>query len=324
VQWLTVDFNASFGPEERQSYRLEYGAGVSAGDESGRGLTLVEETDAVQVGRVRLSKTASPLVGSVTYRDDAIAPGRNGFVIEDAAGAAYDVGGDDVVFEIVRGGPLYVELRYSGRIVLRDGAGLPFVVTVEMPNSKSWVKATAVLEDPDRRLRTLTFHSPLALGPHPWVWDFGTERWTYGSLRNPEASVVLTNDVEVAGTTGWRVDAGPKGQERPYETTGTTRPVVAGWGHVQGDAEIVAFAMDRFGEVPGTYRIALDGSGQASFELAPSTPGTAHRLTVYQHFVGQPVQIGAATSPPSMLQPLVVRVDPAQYAASGLEPPAAR
>ncbi len=324
VQWLTVDFNASFGPEETQSYRLEYGPGVSARGEPGRGLSLVEETDAIQVGRVRFGKTAAPLVGSVTYRDEAIAPGRNGFVVEDAGGTAHAVGGDDTRFEIIRGGPLYVELRYSGEVALGDGVRLPFVVTVEMPNSKSWVKATAVVEDPDQRLRTLSFHSPLALGPHPWVWDFGTDRWTYGSLRNTEASVVLANEVEVAGTTGWRVDAGPKGQERPYETTGATRPVVAGWGHVQGETEIVAFAVDRFGSVPGTYRIALDGAGQASFEITPSTPTPEHRLTVYQHFVGTPVQIGAATSPPSMLQPLVVRVDPAQYAASGLEPVSGR
>jgi hypothetical protein len=47
-------------------------------------------------------------------------------------------------------------------------------------------------------------------------------------------------------------------------------------------------------------------------------------LTVYQHFVGTPVQIGAATSPPSMLHPLVARVDQAHYVASGLEPPADR
>ena len=193
-----------------------------------------------------------------------------------------------------------------------------------MPNSKSWVKVTASVDDPEQRLRALSFHSPLALGPRPWVWDFGTDRWTYGSLRNEDSSVVLTNDVEVGGETGWHVDTGPKGQERPYETTGSTRPVVAGWGHLQGETEVVAFAMDRFASAPGTYRIALDGAGQASFHVAPATPVTRHRLTVYQHFVGTPVQIGAATSPPSMLHPLVARVDPAHYVASGLEPPADR
>ena len=82
--------------------------------------------------------------------------------------------------------------------------------------------------------------------------------------------------------------------------------------------------MDRFASAPGTYRIALDGVGQASFYVAPAAPLTRHVLTVYQHFVGTPVQIGAATSPPSMLHPLVARVDQAHYVASGLEPPGDR
>lgn len=324
VQWLLVDFNVSLGPDETRAYRLEHGAGVAPTAERGRGLAVTEDADAVQVGRVRFGKTASPLVRSVSYRDEAIAPGLNGFVVEASDGTTYDVGGAGVTFEIVRGGPFYVELRYSGRVALGGGTPVPFVVTVEMPNSKSWVKATATVEDPDRRLRALSFHSPLALGPHPWVWDFGTDRWTYGALRNENSSVVLTNEVEVAGATGWWVDLGPKGQERPYETTGSTRPRVAGWGHVQGGTEVVAFGMDRFATAPGTYRIALDGAGQTSFRVTPATPVTRHQLTVYQHFVSTPVQIGAATSPPSMLSPLAARIDPAQYTAAGLEPPARR
>ena len=322
VQWLTVDFNASIGPEETRSYRLEYGPDVDAEAGPGRGLALSEDADAIGVGRVRFGKTAAPLLRSVSYRGEIIAPGRNGFAIEDTGGTVYALGGDTgVMFEVIRGGPIYVELRYSGRVPLGDGVEVPFVVTVEMPNSKSWVKVTASVDDPGQRLRELSFHSPLTLGAHPWVWDFGTDRWTYGSLRNEDSSVVLTNEVEVAGATGWRVETGPRGRERPYETTGSTRPVVAGWGHLQGETEVVAFAMDRFADAPGTYRIALDGAGHASFHVAPAAPVTRHRLTVYQHFVGTSVQIGAATSPPSMLHPLVARVDAAQYTASGLEAP---
>ena len=321
VQWLTVDFNASIGPEETRSYRLEYGPDVAA-EAAGRGLALSEDADAIQVGRVRFSKTAVPLFRSVSYRGEVIAPGPNGFAVEDTGRTAHELGGDrGLRFEVIRGGPIYVELRYSGRVLLGGGVEVPFVVTAEMPNSKSWVKVTASVDDPDQQLRELSFHVPFALGPHPWVWDFGTDRWTYGSLRNEDSSVVLTNEVEVAGATGWRVDTGRKGRERPYETTGSTRPVVAGWGHLQGATEVVAFALDRFAAAPGTYRIALDGAGHASFHVAPAAPVTRHRLTVYQHFVGTPVQIGAATSPPSMLHPLVARADAAQYTASGLEAP---
>ena len=170
VQWLSVDFNASIGPEETRPYRVEYGPEVSAGAGPGRGLALVEDADAVQVGRVRFSKTAAPLLTSVSYRGEVVGSGRNGFAVEDTDGTVYELGGDTgVTFEVVRGGPIYVELRYSGRVSLADGAEVPFVVAVEMPNSKSWVKVTASVDDPDRRLRELSFHSPLTLGPRPWV-----------------------------------------------------------------------------------------------------------------------------------------------------------
>ena len=321
IQWLQVDFNASLGPEESSAFRFEYGRGVTAGADGGRGLALIEEAEAVQVGRVRLGKTASPLVRSVAYRDEAIAPGSNGFVVTDTDGDLYELGGAAVAFEIVRSGPVYVELRYTGLVRLGDGATLPFVVTVEMPNSKSWVKATAVVEDPDRRLSALAFHSPLALGPYPWVWDFGTDRWTYGALRNEDSSVILRNEVAIEGVTRWWVDTGPLGQERHYETTGSTTPTLPGWGHLQGETEVVAFAVDRFAASAGTYSITLDGSGQTAFQVAPAEAVTRHALTVYQHFVSNPVQIGAATSPPSMLQPLVVTVDQQQYTVSGVVPP---
>ena len=318
IQWLQVDSNISMGPEETRSLRLEYGPVVALGENGSRGLTLIEEIGAVQVGRVRFGKNGFPLVRSVAYRQELIAPGSNGFVVTDTSGIAYELGGADVSFEVVRRGPVYVELSYSGRVMLPDGVPLPFALTIEMPNSKSWVKATAVVEDQNNRLRGLEFHSPLALGPHPWVWDFGTDRWTYGVLRNEDGSVTLQNDITVKGEAKWWVNTGSVGQERSYETSGSTTPVLPGWGHLQGNAEVVAFAVDRFATIAGSHRIAINGSGLVSFQVEPAEPASRHKLTVYQHFVSNPVQIGAATSPPSMLQPLVVRVDPQQYAASGV------
>lgn len=308
VESLLVDFNLSLGPEETRSFRFEYGPNVVMSADPGRGLSLVEASDVVQVGRIRFGTNANPLVLSVAYRDEAIAPGVNGFVVEETDGTRHALGGAEVDLEIVREGPLYVELRYIGEIALGSGNEASYVIAVEMPNSKSWVKTSLQVDDPDQRLRTLSFHSPLALGSHPWVWDFGTDRWTYGVLRNVDSSVVLTNEVEVGGLTRWWVDTGPKGQERLYETTGETDPVLPGWGHLQGAGEVVAFAVDQFGATPGTYRITLDGAGQASFEVIPSDGAIRQELAVYQHFVSTPVQIGAATSPPSMLAPLVVRV----------------
>src|ERR1700736_5051236 len=49
IQWLAVDFNASIGPMESQTYRLEYGGDVKAAADA-RGLTVTENADGIDVG----------------------------------------------------------------------------------------------------------------------------------------------------------------------------------------------------------------------------------------------------------------------------------
>jgi hypothetical protein len=176
-----------------------------------------------------------------------------------------------------------------------------------MPNSKSWVKYSAVVDDPAKRIRGLAFHSPVAFGTFPWLWDFGTGSWSYGSFRNANDSVTLTQVVK-PGADGWKIENGPKGQEQLYETAGGSRPKIAeGWGHFQDSKEVIAFAFDKFGQQPGTYIVTFDAQGQESFQLIPAQPRTSHQLAVYQHYVGSPTPIGAVTSPASMLNSLVVR-----------------
>src|SRR6185436_15260700 len=94
----------------------------------------------------------------------------------------------------------------------------------------------------------------------------------------------------------WSVASGPKGREQPFETAPGATSMFAGWGHLQGAKEVVAFAVDHAPEWTGTTSVALDGSGQARFTLAPAQPSTRHDIVVYEHFVATPVQIGAATS----------------------------
>ena len=322
VQWLAVDFNTNIGPTEEQTYRLEYGEDVKAALQP-RGLTLNETAEAVQVGNMRFSKTGVPLLLSANYRQEAMSSGRNGIAITDADGTLHDLTGvESLNVEIVKRGPLYVVLRYSGRMLVSTNYSVPFAITIEMPNSKSWCKVTATVQDPGKRLRELSFDTPFAFGSFPWVWDFGTYSWTYGSVRNRTDSVVLTQVVGAPGTTGWQIRTGAKGQEQLQETAGGNRSnVVEGWGHIQDAKEAVAFAIDQFGRQAGTYTIALDGEGRASFRVAPAQPGLQHQLTVYEHFVATPVPIGAVTSPVSMLNPLVAVCDREQYTTSGVQPP---
>jgi hypothetical protein len=318
VQWLAVDLNAEIGPNEEQKYQLEYGAAVTPGPPS-QGLSVTETADGVQVGKVRFGRTGWPLLVSVKYRNEVLRPPGTGFAVLDSAGKMIDVkSAEPVKSEILKRGPVYVALRYSGRLTLDGGYNAPFVITAEMPNSKAWVKVAAEIEDPGKRLKGISYQMPLSLGPLPWVWDLGTDRWTYGSLRKPSESMIFNETLRNPQTIDWQVKVGPKGQEQSYETSPKGRGSLVRWAHIQDGKEVVAFGVDANPSLPGEYQFALDGEGGGSIRFTSAVPTTQHRLTVYHHFVSTPVQIGAVTSASAMLSPLVAECDPKQFAISGV------
>jgi hypothetical protein len=186
------------------------------------------------------------------------------------------------------------------------------------------VKLVATVLDPGSRVRDVSLHTPLALGPAPWVWDFGTTRWTYGSLRGPGDAVVMTHNVRSATDADWTVTTTSNGREQVAETSRPDKATFANWGHVQGSREVVAFAMEQRPNAftPGTYRIAISGAGATEFRFTPAAAQPRHAFTVYQHYVGTPVQIGAATSPAAILTPPTVTLDRDQYVKSGVPAPA--
>ena len=322
VQWLWVDFNASLGPHEETTYQLEYGKDVKPGIVP-HAWTVSESADAIQVGDMRFSKTGAPLLLSVKYRDEAIGQGQNGFAITDSAGALHDASNaESLKFELTRSGPLYVVFRYSGRMSIDGQDSFLFSLTIELPRSKSWWKGIVTLEDSSGRVRALSMRTPMALGSFPWIWDFGTGSWTYGTFHSRADSVTLTQIVKFPNGSQWQIRSGEKGHEQLYEATGGRRPPVAeGWGHLQNQKEAIAFSVGEFGRQEGTYTFRLDGEGQTSFSFAPARPLTHHHFTIYQHFVTAPAAIGAVTSPVSMLNPLVVLLEREQYLRSGLPSP---
>jgi hypothetical protein len=128
--------------------------------------------------------------------------------------------------------------------------------------------------------------------------------------------------MKAPGTVDWQVSAGPKGKEQPYEVAGIGRhSQMIRWGHLQDGKEIIAFAVDGNPDLPGRYQLALDGEGGTSIRFAAARPIAQHELTVYQHFIPPPVQIGAVTSPTSMLSPLVATCDAKQFVLSRVQVP---
>jgi hypothetical protein len=307
---VQADLNVSIGPAETRELVLEYGPGV-AGAPAPRGLTVTEDAAAIQVGGLRFGRSGAPLVASASYRGEFIGQGRNSVSIVDDRGSRRDLShAEGLTCEVVKRGPLSVVLRYTGRIPLEVGYGVSTTVTLEMPASKSWFKLTAEVADAARRVREIAVETPFAFGAHPWLWDFGTDSGTYGVIRTATDAVTLEQLVDPKDGHAWKVDAGVQGALRTYELSAANRArMVAGWGHFYDARSAVAFAIADFGRVPGTHTISFDGRGQAAFRFVPQQPAATHRLTMYQHFVPAPVPVGAATSPPSILNPLVVVLD---------------
>lgn len=307
---LGVDFNVSIGPLERRPYVVEFGPGVKSSAPSGRGLSVSEEADAIQAGSFRFSRTGAPPVVAANYfKTNFVGTGRNGLAVIDRGGVRHEVASaQGVAVTIVKPGPLKAVLRYTGRLTLDASTTLPFEITLEMPNSKSWLKMSATVQDPAARIRQIAFDSPLAFASLPLTWDFGTENGTYGAFRNATDTAVLQQTVNAKGPTGWTVGTGTEGATlNPYEAS-VAPGRSHGTGHLVDARGAVAFGFADFGKEPGVYRIALTGGGQASFSFEPARPAKELRLTVYQHFVPTPVPIGAATSPAAMLNPLKVVV----------------
>ena len=142
------------------------------------------------------------------------------------------------------------------------------------------------------------------------------------SLRDEYDAVVLKHVVSdshlPALFPAWEIWLRRGNQEELYEVG---QNFVDGWGHLQSKEEVVAFGVEDFGRQPGTYSVTLGESGQTSFAFAPSQPNREHKLVVYNHYISNPVQIGAATSPFSMLNPLNVVCDRERYVVAGLEAP---
>ena len=318
VQWLGVNFNMSIGPLGAASFEVEYGPSVRSVVTSPRGLTVADDVDSVQVGRIRLSKGGDPLLQSVDFGGETIGSGRNGLRVHDHDGEMFPIDVSSVVFDFVRQGDQFVEVHYTGLIPLSSGVELPFEMSVGMPNSKSWLRVSIFVDDQNDHIRGLSFDTPVLVGALPLVWDFGTDRWTYGSLRSITDEVQLFAPSRTDPTRPWEVETQRDDRREVYEvSTGDSR--LSMWGHVQSE-RVVAFGMDPQSEGDTTHYFAIDGRGQLSMG-EESVDARQHRIVIYHHYVSLPVQIGAATSPTSMLYPLVTRCDSERYVESGVEVP---
>ncbi len=294
-----VDFGVSLGPFEKREYTVE-----RAPAEAKPVTVAREEGDRFVVGYTASLQYVVPknLLGFLhavrTAKWDYLRPGPQGLYLRYRDDIDYRVGGAGphgapTRARVVKQGPFSTVIEFTSTEALRGSRSVESVVRMEFPRTKSWVKATWTVQDPEALITGLGVELNLNLSVEPVIVDFGGGSMVYGRLRAGEAAALL------ATPQSWRVLLGPETAMEPY-VTGRTG-AAEGWAHVMDRERATAVAVDGFGLRQDRIQAAADGRMRIFREVSGGGPKA---LTFWLHFVSMPVQVGAATSPQAMLAPL--------------------
>ena len=297
-----VDFAVSLGPFEQRGFTLEaLPEGAAAKVELPREVVaqeanqfVVSFTGSMQYG---VPRSLLGFLDSVkTAKWDYLRPGSQGLLLRYRDDIVYRAGGAGphgapTQARVVKQGPLTATIDFTSTEALRGSRSVPSTVRMEFPRSKSWVKATWTVEDPEALVSGLGLDLNLNLSAPPALVDFGGASIVYSQLRPGQTAALI------AGPQSWRVLVGPD----PYVTgAGGT---AEGWAHLMDRDRATAVSVEDFGRRQDRIEASADGRLQIWREFRGSGAKT---LAFWLHFVTMPVQIGAATSPQAMLAPLKV------------------
>jgi hypothetical protein len=164
------------------------------------------------------------------------------------------------------------------------------------PRSKSWVEIRWTVADPDRLVTSFIADLNLLLEGSPTLVDFGANDTVYDALKPGQRLAFQAAPAEPKQPR-WFVNL----NNEPY-ASGHTAP--EGWAHLMDSRRATAIAVDGFGrESRDRIEASTDGHLLIRRDLLNGGEGTMH---FWLHFVTMPVQVGAATSPQSMQNPLAV------------------
>jgi hypothetical protein len=307
---VALDFNVSMGPRESQVYNLAIGTQVPAKPEPSRGLQVVPVGNHFRVSGTGMTyEVPGDLAGFLARvdgdRKEFVRRGSPGFWLRSNEPGAGDGGEpriDQVRGTIQRQGPLAVGLRFEGGWPLAGRGTVPVMAALSFPASKSWVEVEwAVKEAAAGRVAEMGLDLDLAIDGEPTLVDLGARGTVYGTIRGSER-LVLAADPK----TGWQVSL------RSGETTviqalsRDPHEQAEGWAHVMDATRCTAVALADFGR-QAHDRIEIAASGRVRLSRTfPANPVIPRSLHAWFHFVPTPVQVGAVTSPQSMLAPLRV------------------
>jgi hypothetical protein len=325
---IALDFNASPGPLATEDYIVSFGDGVDPGPEPKGGMRVesLEGIFRVSNGSILQFEVPGSLLGflkSVTNsRQQFLRDQSEGLWIRYKDDIHYRVGGKGPNGMPTRGtvsreGPIAVSLRFEGTEALRGERSVKSVVTLTFPNSKSWVETTWTVDDPQGWVGGLGVDLSLAIEGEPTIVDLGASNTVYGYIKGKERMELSAGHAPgLEGESGlWLIRKGAFDRLEPFAVSprdGSAR--AEGWAHVMDRSRCTALAMAGFGR-SSRDRIVVDAAGRVrlwrDFAGNGAAPAAGPKsLTCWFHFVGNPVQVGAVTSPQAMLAPLDVVWEP--------------
>jgi hypothetical protein len=330
---VALDFNTSPGPLDAETYTVKSGADVQPGPEPRKGMrvnrrryndqsenvwavtngsSLTYKVDEHLSGFLRsVSNAGLEFIGSEgpAFRavgKDSISEG----VIGGSPG--HDAAGEPFTSSVLREGPLAVVLRFAGVAPIL-GSRVPMVFDMTFPSSKSWVEVSWTIEDPTGVVAGLNMTLRLKIESSPALVDLGASDTVYGQLKASEKLELVGSNVPALRTGGvpWSVEKVSNDKKSTFAQAITAQSAPAeGWAHSMDKSRCTAVAVADFGRTTrdaivcggdGTIGITRQFANQG---MAP--PKGRKSLRFWLHFVTNPVQIGAVTSPQAMLSPLVV------------------
>jgi hypothetical protein len=325
VSAVALDFNTSPGPLESETYTVRCGPDVEPGPEPKGGMRFErsEGSWVVSNGSSLTFHVADPLgtfLESLTNAKLEFIGRPMGFVFVNKMGVTRPLGRSESGLPadppykgiITREGRMAIGLRFEGATTVNK-VPVHSVVEMTFPNSKSWVEVVWTIDDPNDDVSRVEARTGLKLDRPPVVVDFGASNTVYSQLRESESLRLRAGNAPGLPVTGtaWEVTRTVNQRDTPFARAIAKDSAPAeGWAHLMDSSRCTAIAVTDFGSKTQD-EIVCSSNGDLILRRGFAGPGAASEnprksVRFWLHFVSMPVQVGAATSPQSMLAPLVV------------------
>lgn len=249
-------------------------------------------------------------------------PQDSALVLKLADGSQVKVTGNEKGdLKVLKTGPWAVQFNYSldaRQLGLRK---VKSNVTLSFDVSRSWVRVDWRVDDPAREVKALAVPMKIKLSEpsrqNPTLIDFGTTTQIYSSLSGSQSAELRANyDYfprepkyvwEVLKQDGNKMRQLAVGRQQSGE-----RSLPEGWAHIMDSRKCLALAVDKFGQdANDVIRLAADGRfylQRTPVDRGRLRTGKYIQLRYWLHFVFNPQEVSAATSPQSMKTPLEVHL----------------